>query len=60
MILNFDNNSTELYDLSIDFSEKNNLANQQIAKRDALKTLLEKWLQKNNAGSFTPNPGYQQ
>lgn len=60
LILNFDNNSTELYDLSIDFSEKNNLANQQIAKRDALKTLLEKWLQKNNAGSFTPNPGYQQ
>lgn len=59
LIYNYEDNSTELYDLSADMGEKNNLATQHLKKTKQLKKQLDKWLASNKAGSFTLNPDYK-
>ncbi|GAB2806854.1 sulfatase [Ferruginibacter profundus] len=58
LIYNYENDSLELYNITLDIGEKNNIAaeNKEIVNR--LKRKLFTWLQKTNALRPLPNPGY--
>ncbi|NNF36964.1 MAG: sulfatase [Saprospiraceae bacterium] len=49
----------ELYNLSIDPSERMDMSEKLILKRDSLKLLLENWKTENNASMPTVNPKYK-
>jgi arylsulfatase A-like enzyme len=49
LIVFYDKEKTELYNLSSDPSEKNNLANQMPEKTKELEMMLEKWQKSVNA-----------
>ncbi|MGI6256082.1 MAG: sulfatase [Acutalibacter sp.] len=53
----FEDNHTELYDLSQDISESFNLAAQQPALAQELETLLDHWIQEVGGIIPQPNPG---
>jgi len=55
----FENNGVELYNLSEDIGERNNLADKETEKKEALLSLLENWWKKTNAPIPTQlNPEY--
>ncbi|QNA45992.1 sulfatase [Lacibacter sediminis] len=60
LIYHYEDESIELYDISVDIGEKKNLAAQNVQVAKQLKNQLDKWLASNKAGGFTPNPGYKQ
>ncbi|RXK61631.1 DUF4976 domain-containing protein [Lacibacter luteus] len=60
LIYNYEDSSTELYDIAADVSEKKNIAAENAQTAKQLKELLDKWLTVNKAGSFTLNPAYKQ
>lgn len=51
----YDDESTELYDLSKDIGESNDLANEMPEKVKQLRTELEEWLEKTNASQPQPS-----
>ena len=55
----YENDSVELYDLSRDVEEKNNLAGAEPEKVRELQQKLEAWLEEVNAKMPTPNPEYK-
>ena len=55
----FENGELELYDLSVDLGESNNLAAQLPEKAAELQKKLENWRKSNRAQMPSPNPGYQ-
>jgi arylsulfatase A-like enzyme len=57
-ILNFEDNSFEVYDLSKDVKEKVNIANNDVAKANLLKARLQQWLKKQNAKLPIANSKY--
>jgi arylsulfatase A-like enzyme len=58
LILFFEDNRAELYDLAGDIGEKHNLALEQPAKAEALRKRLEQWLKETRAQIPQPNPNY--
>jgi len=60
LIYNYEDDSIELYDISADIGEKNNLATENVKIAKQLKKQLDLWLASNKAGNFTLNPGYKQ
>jgi arylsulfatase A-like enzyme len=60
LIYNYEDDSIELYDISVDMSEKKNLATQNVQVAMQLKKQLDLWLRINKAGVFTQNPDYKQ
>jgi arylsulfatase A-like enzyme len=60
LIYQYEDESIELYDLSVDLSEKKNLATENINIAKQLRKQLDLWLASNKAGSFKLNPGYKQ
>lgn len=60
LILNYEDNSTELYNLSLDLGEKVNLIHENKRKARQLKKKLIKWLSDNKAAGFSLNPAYRQ
>lgn len=59
LILNYEDNSLELYNLKNDIGEKNNLANTQKNITKRYKKALDKWLKTSNAKFPTSNPNYK-
>lgn len=59
LIYHYEDDSIELYDLSVDISEKKNLATENVQVAKQLKHQLDKWLASNKAGGFTLNPAYK-
>ncbi len=55
----YEENSVEMYDLHLDISEKNNIAEKFPAIRDSLLVELAKLRQKTNARLPVPNPEYE-
>ncbi len=56
----FEDNGVELYNLSEDIGERNNLADKEIAKKETLLKLLENWWEETNAPIPTAlNPEYK-
>ena len=53
-----DDNKTELFDLSRDIGEKNDLAAQQPARVQKMTALLNDWKKRVGARDATPNPNY--
>jgi hypothetical protein len=49
-----------LYNISVDISEKKNIATENVQLVKQLKKQLDLWLASNKAGGFTLNPGYKQ
>jgi arylsulfatase A-like enzyme len=60
LIYNYENDRIELYDISVDVSEKKSLVTQNVQVAKQLKKQLDMWLANNKAGGFKPNPGYKQ
>ena len=60
LIYHYEDERVELFDLSVDISEKKNLAMQNVQLTKQLKKQLDLWLASNKAGRFIPNPGYKQ
>jgi arylsulfatase A-like enzyme len=60
LIYHYEDGSIELYDISIDISEKKNIATENVQLVKQLKKQLDLWLASNKAGGFTLNPGYKQ
>lgn len=58
LILNYEDDSVELYDLAKDLSEKNNIAAAHEAIVTKLRKKLENWLRKNTALMPYKNPAY--
>ena len=58
LILFFEDNRVELYNLKDDLGEKKDLAAAQPAKAAELKRRLEKWLAETGAQIPQPNPNY--
>jgi arylsulfatase A-like enzyme len=58
LILNYEDNSIELYNLKNDGSERNNIATTNKNMAIEYKKDLEKWLKENNAKFPTANPTY--
>lgn len=52
--------STELYNLSDDISEQNNLIQEMPEKRNEMKKMLEEWQNKIGALEPTPNPAFRE
>ncbi len=59
LIVNYEDNSIELYDLKTDVGEKNNLATSQKALAKRYKKTLDKWLADNRAKFPVPNPSFK-
>ena len=59
LILNYEDNSLELYDIKHDIGEKNNLAASEKAKTKRYKKALDKWLKGNRAKFPASNPSYK-
>ena len=60
LIYNYEDDSIELFDISVDISEKKNIAAENVQLAKQLKKQLDLWLASNKAGGFTANPGYKQ
>ncbi len=58
LILFFEDNRAELYNLKNDIGETRDLAASQPAKAADLKRRLDAWLRETNAQLPRPNPGY--
>lgn len=58
LILFFDDNRAELYDLKSDIGETTDLAAAQPGKAADLRRRLERWLRETNAQIPAPNPNY--
>ncbi|MBL7813374.1 MAG: sulfatase [Saprospiraceae bacterium] len=58
LILNYEDNSIELYDIKNDVGEKNNLANSKKTMAKRYKKALDKWLKDNHAKFPVTNPIY--
>lgn len=58
LIYNYEDETTELYDVVNDIGEKNNIAGIQKSITKSLKKKLFKWLKKNHALFPGKNPGY--
>jgi arylsulfatase A len=58
LILFFEDDRVELYDLQNDIGESRNLAAEQPAKAADLKRRLQAWLRETGAQIPSPNPGY--
>lgn len=58
LILNYEDDTAELYDLTTDISEKNNIASAQPQIVSRLKKKLRNWLQQNAALLPNQNPAY--
>lgn len=58
LILNYEDNSLELYDIKSDVGEKNNLVTAQKAIAKRYKKALDKWLKDNHAKFPLNNPNY--
>jgi len=56
----YEDERTELYDLSKDVEEKNNLAASEPAKVQALQEKLDAWLEGVNAKMPAPNPAHEE
>ena len=54
-----DDNRVELYNLRDDLSETTNLAGQQPARRDELRSMLHAWRESVGAQMPTPNPAFR-
>ncbi|MGW8317577.1 MAG: sulfatase/phosphatase domain-containing protein, partial [Bacteroidales bacterium] len=54
----FEDNRVELYDLSADPGEKNNLASHLTAERDRLLKMLHRWQVSTGARGMDPNPDF--
>jgi arylsulfatase A-like enzyme len=54
----FEDQSVELYDLSTDPGEKNNLSGSESGKRVEMLRLLHRWQVQSGAQGMDPNPGY--
>jgi arylsulfatase A-like enzyme len=59
LIYNYENDSIQLYNLSNDMSERNNLASMQPEKAAVMKQKLMQWLQVNKASAPIPNKDYK-
>lgn len=59
LILNYEDNSIEFYNLKNDISERNNIAATNKNMAMMYKQDLEKWLKKNKATFPTANPAYK-
>ena len=59
LILNYEDNSLELYDIKTDIGEKNNLAATKKAIAKRYKKTLDKWLADNHAKFPVSNPAYK-
>ncbi|MBT3747795.1 MAG: sulfatase, partial [Bacteroidetes bacterium] len=55
----FEDSHTELYDLSVDIGEKNNLSETMPEVRDELLLLLHTWQEDVDARFPSPNPYYK-
>ena len=60
LIYHYEDGSIELYNISVDISEKKNIATENVQLVKQLKKQLDLWLASNKAGGFTLNPGYKQ
>ena len=58
LILNYEDNSLELYDIKHDIGEKNNLSVSEKARAKRYKKALDKWLKDNHAKFPISNPAY--
>ena len=58
LILNYEDNSLELYDLKNDIGEKNNFAASEKAMTKRYKKTLDKWLKDNHAKFPVGNAAY--
>ena len=58
LIISYDPEMIELYNLKDDLGERNNLAKSNPAKVKELKIKLEKWLNEVEAERMKPNPLY--
>lgn len=58
LIYHYEDDSIELYDITIDIGEKKNLAAVNVQTAKQMKKQLDLWLVSNRAGGFTLNPGY--
>ena len=58
LILNYEDNSLELYDIHKDISEKNNLATTKKSLTRRYKKALDKWLKETHAKFPVNNPAY--
>jgi arylsulfatase A-like enzyme len=56
----YEDNRTELYDLSKDVEEKNNLAASEPARVQELQEKLDAWLESVNARMPSPNPAHEE
>lgn len=59
LVLNYEDDSIELYDLKNDVSEKNNLSKEKKRISKKYKHLLVKWLKENNAKFPVKNPDFR-
>lgn len=53
-----ENNTVQLFNLSVDPGERNDLSRQQPEKANELKTMLHRWRKAIGAQMMEPNPGY--
>lgn len=58
LMLNYEDNSIELYDLKNDGGERNNIALAHPEKAGMMKRVLYQWLKNNKAKFPVPNPAY--
>ena len=58
MIVNYDPQRIELYNLKTDLSEKNKLADKMIQNRDEILKELADWKQSVGAEEMRPNPQF--
>lgn len=58
LILNYEDNSIELYNLTNDIGERHNIASVSTGMAIAYRRVLEKWLKDNKAKFPIPNPAY--
>jgi arylsulfatase A-like enzyme len=60
LIYHYEDESIELYNISVDIGETKNIASQNAQTATQLKKQLHAWLVSNKAGGFTLNPAYKQ
>jgi arylsulfatase A-like enzyme len=58
LILNYEDNSTELYNLKSDIGEYHNIASENKEMTIGFKRMLDQWLKDNKAKFPVPNPAY--
>lgn len=59
LIYQFDDHSTELFNLDADISEQKNIASEYKAKSRTLRKKLLRWVKQNSGDRFKQNPGYR-